>query len=113
MTLDQASKIIDIYGQHMEFYGGKLMILFSGRIPESLLPFSKKVIEEASNILAKHHHNSGNQSFVDAINACKAGLIGYTDDEEALSLAIDRFSSESWRKVNLPNLKKIQKTQEL
>ena len=112
MTLDQASKIVDIWGKHLEFFNGKLLILFSGKIPESFLPFSKKTIEEASNIIAKHHYDNGNQSAVDAIHTSIAGLMMYIDDEEAISQSANSFSSEGWRKAFLPKFKKLQKDNE-
>ena len=112
MTFDQASKIVDIYGKHLEFFNSKLLILFSGKIPESFLPFSKKTIEEASNMIAKHHHDNGNQSAVDAIQVGIAGLMMYIDDEEALSQTTNSFSSEGWRKAFLPKFKKLQKDYE-
>ena len=77
MTFNQASKIVDIYGKHLEFFNGKLLILFSGKIPESFLPFSKKTIEEASNMIARHHHDNGNQWAVDAMHVGIACLIIY------------------------------------
>ncbi|MFH1170750.1 MAG: hypothetical protein V1704_04295 [Candidatus Vogelbacteria bacterium] len=113
MTLIQASKIVDIYGKHLEFFNGKLLILFNGKIPESFLPFSKKTIEEASNMIAKHHHDNGNQSAVEAIHAGIAGLMMYIDDQEALRQAADFFSSEGWCKAFLPKFKKLQKDNEL
>jgi len=112
MTLDQASKIVDIWGKHLEFFNGKPLILFSGQISESFLPFSKKIIEEASNMIARRHHDNGNQLAVDAIRTGIAGLMMYVDDEEALSKAANSFSSERWRKSFLPKFKKLQKDNE-
>jgi hypothetical protein len=109
MTLDEASKIVKIWGIYLEYVGGKLVSLFGAYIPESFLPFPKKTLEEALNIVAEHHHNMGNQDTVKGLQSTIASLLFYTDDEEAILKSAELFNNPSWRKATLPVFKKFQK----
>ena len=85
------------------------MFLFSANIPESFLPFPKKMIEEAMSILAKHHHNTGNQEAVKAIRNSIGFLTAHTDDERAILEVLKVFNDPEWRKATLPAFKEFQK----
>ena len=61
MTIEKASEIVRIYGNYLEHVGGTNLILFSGKAPESMLPFPKKIILDAMEILAEQHKRNGNQ----------------------------------------------------
>ncbi|MEK7520048.1 MAG: hypothetical protein AAB581_02290 [Patescibacteria group bacterium] len=108
MTLDEASKIVQIWGIYLEYFQGKLIFIFSASIPESFLPFPLKTIEEAVNIVTEQHHNTGNQEAVRALQVGIAALSAYADDEEAVLSAAKAFNDEKWRQVMLPALKKFQ-----
>ena len=97
MTLDEASKIVYIWGAYTEHMTGKLLKLFMVSIPELLLPFPKKTLEEAIDIMAEYHHNGGKQDMVKALEASKASLLMFTGDEEAIAKAVKFWSSPSWR----------------
>ena len=56
MTLVEARKVTQIYGKYLEVIAGKLHIFFLARVPESFLPFPKKILEEAINIVAAHSY---------------------------------------------------------
>jgi len=106
VTLEEASKIIDIWGKYLEFENSRFMLLFLSSIPESFLPFPKVVIEEASNMMAKYHHNNGNKAGADAMQAASSWLIFYNDDEESLSTAAKMWSDPKWLESVLPKFKK-------
>jgi len=107
MTLEQASRIVDIWGNFLEHIGGKLNLIFMASIPESLLPFPAKTIEEALNIVAEQHHNMGNQDAVKAVQSSAVYLMAYTDDKEAFSKAGERFIIPEWREKIIPSLKEL------
>lgn len=109
MDIDKASKIVNIYGKHLE-HCSKLNFIFGSNIPESFLPFPKDVIEEASNILAEHHFNNGNKTAVSSIENAKAGLIGYINDEEAILKSAKLWNEPAWRESMLPAFKEFQKS---
>ena len=67
MTLNEASKIVNILGKYLEIAHGKLMLLFGGVIHESLLPFPKGIIKEASDIIAQYHKNNDSKIGVDVL----------------------------------------------
>jgi hypothetical protein len=109
MTLDEASKIVRIWGVYLEYCQGRLMSLFHAQIPESLLPFPKDTIEEATNIVAEYHHNMGNQDQVKALQTAMAVLLFYEDDEKALLQAANSFNDQKFRQVIIGSLKKSRK----
>jgi len=108
MTLDEADNILQRWGVYLEYVSRTNLILFGAEVPESTLPFPIKIILEASKVLAEHHHKDGNLEAVKNIEASVAYLISFTDDEKALINAAKRWSDPSWRKSNLPALKKGQ-----
>jgi len=108
MTLEKASKIIEIYGIHLE-YCSKLIYVFSSSIPESFLPFPKGIIEEAANVLAEHHFKNGNKIAVNSIENAKAALISYIDDEKAITESIKLWNDPTWRQSILLAFKDFQK----
>lgn len=113
MTLDEASKIVNIWGIYLEHVFGKLNLLFGACIPESFLPFPKDTLEEALNIVAKRHHNEGNLEASKLIQGTVGYLVGHEDDEEAILRASKYFSDPAWRKNLLRALKQFQKEQSI
>lgn len=108
MTFEKANKIVQIWGKYLEYASGKLMSAFGARIPESFLPFPKKTLEEALNIIAEYHHNNGNQDKVKLIQETAVLLTTYIDDEEAFLQAAKSFNDPSWRKAMFPAFKEFQ-----
>jgi hypothetical protein len=108
MTLNEASKITEIWGRYLEYMGGKLLIVFGARIPKSFLPFPVDTLEEALNIMIEHYHKTGNRQVVDSLEGSFGALTGYVDDEEAISEAAKKFSEPMWRERSIPALKKFQ-----
>jgi hypothetical protein len=108
MTLNEADKIVHIWGKFVEYVSGKLFLIFGAQIPESFLPYPKDTIEEALNIIAEYHHKAGNHQLVKHLQETLAQLIMYVDDEESLLRAAKNFNDLNWRKIFVPSLKKFQ-----
>jgi len=116
MTLNEASKITQIWGRYLEYVGAKLLIVFCARIPESFLPFPIDTLAEALNIMIEYHHKRGNQRVVEGLKVAFGALTMYVDDEEAILEAAKNFNEPMWRERFIRDLKKWQndwiKTQE-
>jgi hypothetical protein len=108
MTLNEASKITQIWGRYLEYMGGKLLIVFGARIPESFLPFPIDILEEALNIMIEYHHKRGNKRVVEGLKVTFGALTMYVDDEEAILEAAKHFNEPRWRERFIPTLKKCQ-----
>lgn len=108
MELEEASKIVKIWGTHLEYVGGKLMIIFGAHIPESFLPYPKSDIEDALNMLAKHYYDNGDKKASEDLQSSMGSLTLYRDDEEALITSAKLFSEDSWRKSMIESLHKFQ-----
>jgi hypothetical protein len=108
MTLDKASKIVQIYGRYLE-YCSKITAIFLPHIPESFLPFPKDTLFEALNIMTKHHQEAGNQRGVKLIQEIAGHLISYVDDEKALLQTAKYFNDPKWRQAFVLTLKNSQK----
>ncbi len=109
MTPQEAYKIIKIWGKYVEYAHGKVFLIFGDNIPESLLPFPKKVIEEASSIMMKICHEQGKKEMEGFIGACSFALTSYIDDEKALLQASKDFQDQEWRRTSISTLKDFQK----
>jgi len=108
MTLNEAEKIVQIWGKFVEYVSGKLTFIFGAQIPESFLPYPKDTLLEALNIIAEYQHKAGNHQAVRHLQAISAHLIAYVDDEEALLQAAKNFNNPNWRKALLPGFKQFQ-----
>lgn len=97
MTFEEASKIVNMWGLHIEHRHWILHALFFSSIPESCLPFAKRDIEKALNIVAEHHHYLGNTMAVKDLHRAIAILMFYSDDEKALLQAVKLFSDPKMR----------------
>lgn len=109
MELEEANKIVNAWGIHLEYFQGKLTFLFGGNIPESLLPFPIETLEEALNIMAEYHHNNGNEEGCNVMKGGFGWLTAYKNDEEAILQATKNFDNPKWREAMLPALKQFQK----
>ena len=108
MTLNEADKIVQIWGKYLEYASGKITMIFGTRIPESLLPYPKDILLDALNIMAEHYHKTGNQREVKLLQETAAELIAYVNDEEALLQATKNFNDPKWREAMLPAIKEFQ-----
>jgi hypothetical protein len=107
MTLQEASKIMDIYGIYLEYIHGNLSMLFFGSIPESILPFSKEKIQKALDMMIDYHRSMKNNDAVDAIQNSVIFLDLYVEDKNALNDASKRFADEEWQSLVLSRIKNV------
>ena len=91
MTLEEADKIRLAFGKFIEVANPGLMRLFQTTIPESVLPYPKKQIEQAMDICIEHLERANDKKTASAFKALKVWLKAYTDDGTALSLAYNRL----------------------
>ena len=110
MTRDEASKIVVTWGKYVEYIYAKHLVVFGSNIPESLLPFPKATLKEALNMVADYHRGIENDTGVKTIEAVSVFLDAYVDDETAFLQSAKNFGDPEWRKVVIPNLKKLQVT---
>lgn len=75
--------------------------IFLSKVPESFLPYPQDVLEEALNIVAKHHYDNGDFQISKDIQESIASLCAYTKDEEALQQASENFSTPKIREAIL------------
>lgn len=108
MTLEEANKIVNIWGRYLEYSSGKLNLIFGAYIPESFLPFKINILEEAINIVAEYHHDLGDKKAVKDLQSTIGYLLGYKDDEEAVLQTAKMFSNKKWRDAMLPVFKNFQ-----
>ncbi|MFH1877015.1 MAG: hypothetical protein ABH865_09015 [Candidatus Omnitrophota bacterium] len=108
MTLNEANKIVHIWGKYVEFCQDRLQSLFVGGIPRSLLPYSTETLEEALNIVGKHCHDIGDHKASELIRNSFRCLVLYTEDEKALQGAAIKFNDSELRSVISKRMKKVQ-----
>lgn len=82
MTYQEAEKIFKEYQDYMEIHS-KMNLLFAS-LPESFLPYSADVINEALNIIAESFNNKGDNNAINKIRETQKFLFIYDVDEKAL-----------------------------
>jgi predicted transcriptional regulator len=123
MTKNEAKKIYENWRESVETLD-KILIVFSV-IPESFLPYSAEILEEAINIIAKDYFDKGNKKMADSIKGTAAyhmtglyltpnGVTGrkITDEEALLSMkkTLDFIlENPKLKKATIELLKKTQK----
>lgn len=113
MTIDEADKVVSIWGKYLEYCSGRFNMIFlhnKGKIPESLLPFPKLVLEDALNIMDKHYFDTGNKRGMELMRATMVELVLYEDDEKALQNAGESLSDPEKRKRIVTAIKDWQRT---
>jgi hypothetical protein len=114
MILEEANKIVKIWGKYLEHCSGKFNMLFlggrGGKIPESLLPYPKSDIEKALNVMDKHYFDTGNKRGMELMRETSMLLELYDEDEECIRRAGKVFSDAKQRKNIALRLKDWQKT---
>ena len=108
MTLSEANKIVRIWGAYLEYCQERLHAVFTGFIPESLLPYPAKTIEQALNIIAKHYHDKGDYEKSEMLRQSHRCLALYVGDEMALGGAVQAFSMPEVKDKVISNMKKVQ-----
>jgi hypothetical protein len=111
MTLNDADKIVHIWGKWEEFVYGWMKHIFMSGIPESLLPFSKDTLLEALNIMVEHYRNVGDKRGVKLMD--ESALMVYhefVDDEKALLETAQNINDPKWRGVIIAGIKQWQKS---
>ena len=111
MNLKTADAIRMDWGKFLEITNGNLMMIFLTKIPESLLPYPKKTIEEALNIIARHFHNKGDSKAVQSIQTTIPFLMSYVPDKEAIENAKSNFGNKKYLNAIIPRLGEKQKEQ--
>ena len=84
MDLKTAERIMHDFGKFTEIAHGNLLLFFLGEIPECLLPYQKKTIEEALQIMEVYYHSSSDHETVGLLQAVKSNLLFYGADEKAI-----------------------------
>lgn len=108
MTLEEANKIVRVWGTYLEYVHEKLNFVFGSSVPESFLPFSKDVLEEAINIVTEHYYNLDDQKAVKDLQGSVGYLFKYKDDEKAVLQTAKMFNNKKWRESILPTFKDFQ-----
>ncbi len=110
MTLDDADKIVHIWGRWLEFAYGKLHLIFLHGIPESFLPFPKDTLYKALDIMASNYSKTGDKHSIELMNNSAVTIHhDFVDNEAALINAAKDFNNPEWRRVFIPNFKEWQK----
>lgn len=110
MTLEEAEKIVSVWGVFLE-HTGFLLGLFGTDIPESVLPYPKHILVGAINKMARFYHQNGQHQQVEALEMTLMELVSYANDQDAIEEAVKTFSNQNWRDAMLPALKKSQENQ--
>jgi hypothetical protein len=108
MTLDEANRIIGVWGEYLEFCQDRMRALFIAGIPRSLLPYPVETLEEALNTVAKHYHDLGDYNSSKLITDSFGQLMLYSDDDSALQGAVFKFGEPKIREAIISNLKRVQ-----
>lgn len=113
MKIEEADKIMRVWGKYLEHCSGKLNMLFwrdGGKIPESLLPYPKIILDEALNMMDEHYHNIGDKHATELLRETMILLEVYGDDNEAIKHAGEMFSDPKKRKQIIASIKDWQQT---
>lgn len=81
-----------------------------GKIPESLLPYPKSVLENALDIMDRHFYDIGSKHGMEIMRETKILLELYGDDADSLKYASEMFGNLERRNKIISVLKNWQKT---
>ncbi len=104
MTYEEAEKIFIEWKDYMEI-NEKLISIFL-TLPESFLPYSKNILEEALNIIAEDEFNNGSKDLSNNIIGTMGSLIKYEKDDEAI-IKMSNFLEKLTKDPAMENLKNI------
>ncbi len=106
MDFEFAEKVMKDYGGFIECLKPRLFTIFFHC--ESVLPYAPGLIEDALNITAKYYHEKGDRHMVESIHTCLACLIGYENDEKALTM-MKTFENKKMYDCSLQLIKEYRK----
>ena len=111
MTNQEAERIFKEWQEFAEI-NDKLFQLFSTSIPESFLPYSKEILEEVMNVVAKRYFDAGDHEATKLIQRQMTSVMFYKDDEEALNQIVDGWvlKGPEIRTARLRNLRAAQES---
>lgn len=90
MTIEEARKILGVWGEYLESVHARLMTIFIlGSIPESLLPYTKAELQEAINTLAKLHFEMGDKETSEYTKTKAGPAFLYCDDSKSIDHLIE------------------------
>jgi hypothetical protein len=102
MTIQEAKKIMEIWGEHLEFRHAKLMTLFFvGSIPESFLPYPNEVLWEAINIMGKFYFDMGDYETSEFLKSTLDPTAFYVEDEKAIDHFIELLNMQGLEAKNI------------
>lgn len=105
-TLEEADSITRIYGSFIE-RTSFLTMVFLNDIPESFLPYPKRILVGALERSRRYFMSIGNKDHASVISSVMIGLVGYNNnDDEAFEKAAKNFSDPNWRKIFLKSISK-------
>ena len=115
MTIEEANKIVNIWGKYLEHVFGKLNTLFylGGKvpyIPESLLPYPKTMLDEALIIMEKHYFDTENKKGIELMRESRMTLEFFGNDEETITHTGQAFVDPEKRKRIISSIKDWQGT---
>jgi len=108
ITIEEADKIVSVWGLFLE-HAGFMSYLFSGDIPESVLPYPKYLLVGAINKMAKYYHQQGHDKMVENLESTLIGLVSYANDKEAIKQASENFNNKEWLEHFVPGLNELQR----
>jgi len=107
ITIEEADKIVSVWGLFLE-HAGFVTYLFSGGIPESILPYPKFLIVGAIRKMEEYYYKQGLHEMVRIHENILGVLLNVTDDKEAVAEISKNFGDKKWLEQYLPGLKELQ-----
>ena len=110
LTLEEAQKIVNVWGAHLEHMGGVRM-LFGINIPELLLPYPIIILQGALNKMEAYCYEQGLHDRVNLLEETETMLMQYANDEEAIKETVERLGDKDLRKALIDGLEDYQMSQ--
>jgi len=109
MTITEANKIFKVWKKWCWPCHYILQSIFISKIPESFLPYSQDILEEALNIVAKQYHDAGDVKASKNIQETIVYLWLYTKDKAALQEASGILSNPKMMEAVLMHISNYKK----
>ena len=87
----------------------KISIIFVLYIPDSFLPFPKKILNSAFQEMSNYYKKTGNVRGLELLSETSMLLIMYVDDKIALKNAFNNFSDDEYCVSVATTLKEFQR----
>jgi hypothetical protein len=109
LDIPTAYKIVSIYSAFLKNAHMRLSLIFSQKIPESLLPFSKYQLSKALDFYANVQSSVGNDENAETYTFGRTIMReDYIDDEIAMSELVKNLSDEDTRSSIISDIKEFQ-----